>query len=153
MPVSAYADMTKFIKEIEVRWADLDPNFHMLHSKYYDLGAYVRMCLFYDYGITSNAIQELKVGPILFREECVFRREISFGDKVRVDAELVKMKKDGSRWSIKHSIVKNEDKLSATVSVDGAWMSLVTRKLATPPPSFVEVFLKLPRAAEFSFSD
>jgi acyl-CoA thioester hydrolase len=145
--------MSKFIRHIEVRWADLDPNFHMLHSKYYDLGAYVRMCLFHEFGITANAIQEFKVGPILFREECVFRKEINFGDKVSVDAELVKMKKDGSRWSIQHRIMKNDDKLTATISVDGAWMSLETRKLATPPQSFVDVLLKFPRPSEFIFSE
>ncbi len=141
--------MTKFIKEIEVRWADLDPNFHMLHSKYYDLGAYVRMCLFYEHGITADAIREFQTGPILFREECVFRREISFGDKVSINAELVKLKKDGSRWTIQHRIMKNDEQLSATISVDGAWMGLVTRKLATPPTAFADSFLLFPRSDDF----
>ena len=35
--------MKDFIKEIQVRWSDLDPNFHLRHSVYYDWGAYCRI--------------------------------------------------------------------------------------------------------------
>ena len=31
--------MASFIKEISFRWSDLDPNFHVRHSAYYDFGA------------------------------------------------------------------------------------------------------------------
>ena len=36
----------KYEKNIDIRWADLDPNFHVLHSKYLDFGAYCRMSFF-----------------------------------------------------------------------------------------------------------
>ena len=143
----------KYIKQIDVRWADLDPNFHMLHSKYYDLGAYVRMCMFYDFGITADEIRTGGASPILFREECSFRREIGFGDKVSIDAELVKMKKDASRWTIRHQILKGDDKLSATIIVDGAWIGLETRKLTIPPTSFIDAFSKFPKAQDFELVD
>ena len=38
--------MEVYSKKLEVRWADLDPNFHVLHSKYYDFGAYCRLSFF-----------------------------------------------------------------------------------------------------------
>jgi acyl-CoA thioesterase FadM len=31
--------MTSFSKELSFRWSDLDPNFHVRHSAYYDFGA------------------------------------------------------------------------------------------------------------------
>lgn len=35
--------MEKFIQEIQLRWSDLDPNFHLRHSVYYDWGAFCRI--------------------------------------------------------------------------------------------------------------
>ena len=64
--------MNNFIKNIEVRWSDLDPNFHVLHSKYYDFGAYCRMAFLVENGLSPATMLEHKIGPILFREECVF---------------------------------------------------------------------------------
>lgn len=98
--------MDTYKKSVEVRWADLDPNFHMLHSKYYDLGAYVRTCFIIDAGIMPEVLKQLNLGPILFREECVFRKEILFRDKVEIDLELVKAKRDASRWTFRHHVRK-----------------------------------------------
>ena len=35
--------MTSFSKHLTFRWADLDPNFHVRHSVYYDCAAQHRM--------------------------------------------------------------------------------------------------------------
>jgi acyl-CoA thioester hydrolase len=35
--------MSTFTKEINIRWADLDPNFHVRHSAYYDFWAQHRV--------------------------------------------------------------------------------------------------------------
>ena len=77
--------MNNYNKKIEVRWADLDPNFHMLHSRYYDLGGYCRMTFLVEHGLTPELMQQLHIGPILFREECIFKREISFSDEILVN--------------------------------------------------------------------
>ncbi|MBI3718876.1 MAG: hypothetical protein HY252_09835, partial [Sphingobacteriales bacterium] len=49
-------------KLVEVRWADLDPNFHVLHSKYYDFGAYIRMSYLTENGITPEALSQHHIG-------------------------------------------------------------------------------------------
>lgn len=143
--------MESYKKYPEVRWADLDPNFHMLHSRYYDLGAYVRMCFLTEHGVTVAAMLELNLGPILFREECVFKREIKFGDKVEIDFKMLKAKKDGSRWTMQHHITINDETLAAVLTVDGAWINTQRRKLATPPPAFAEAFDKIPKAENFEW--
>lgn len=143
--------MEVYKKNPEVRWADLDPNFHMLHSRYYDLGAYIRMCFLVEHDLTPEVMKEQQLGPILFREECVFKREIKFGDRVEINLVMLKAKKDGSRWSMQHQIVINGDTLAAVITVDGAWMHTQKRRLATPPSSFAEVFAKIPRAEGFEW--
>jgi acyl-CoA thioester hydrolase len=35
--------MNQYSKKIDIRWSDIDANFHLRHSVYYDLGAFLRM--------------------------------------------------------------------------------------------------------------
>ena len=141
--------MSEFIKDIQVRWSDLDPNFHVRHSAYYDWGAFCRIEFLNAYGLTSDVMIEMQFGPILFREECIFRREIKMGDEIRINLQLLKSRKDFSRWSIKHEIMKGDGQLAAQLTVDGAWINIVQRKLATPPEKVVEVFDKMPKSTDF----
>ena len=86
--------MQDFSTKLEVRWGDLDPNFHVLHSKYFDFGAYCRMYFLTRNGISVQLMNEHHIGPIIFREECLFKREIQFGDEVRITLKLDKLSDD-----------------------------------------------------------
>lgn len=141
--------MKEYNKSIEVRWADLDPNFHMLHSKYYDLGATCRMAFLTENGITPAFMKQHHIGPIIFREECIFKREISFGDEIVVNVRVQKMTEDGSRWTMTHEVWKNGDTLAALMTCDGAWMNTQLRKLAVPPASTLEIFKNAPKTDDF----
>jgi acyl-CoA thioester hydrolase len=143
--------MSEFSKDIQVRWSDLDPNFHLRHSVYYDWGAFCRVEFLNEYGLTADVMVKLAFGPILFREECVFRKEIRSGDAVKINLLVTKSRKDFSRWSIQHQITKNGDTLCAVLNVDGAWMNVRERKLMSPPEKVIEVFEKMPRGEEFEW--
>ncbi|MEO5985192.1 MAG: thioesterase family protein [Ferruginibacter sp.] len=136
--------MESFEKTVEIRWSDLDPNFHVLHSRYYDFGAYCRMAYFVEMGITPQVMFENKIGPILFREECLFKKEIKFGDLIKIDIKVVSNTPDYSRWSMTHQLWKH-DMLAAIINVDGAWLNTLQRKLAVPPLIFHPVFENAPR--------
>jgi len=141
--------MDQYTKQIEIRWADLDPNFHVLHSRYYDFGAYCRMSFFVEHGITPQIMQEQTFGPIIFREECIFKREIAFGDSVIVNFCLTNVSEDFGRWSMVHELWKNNDTLAAMINLDGAWMDTAKRKLTLPPDSIRSLFNDAPRIAGF----
>lgn len=143
--------MTAFNRILQIRWSDLDPNFHLRHSVYYDWGAFCRVEFLNEYGLTADVMMQLQFGPILFREECVFRREIKSGDRVRINLQVTKSRKDFSRWSIQHHILKNENELCAVLSVDGAWMHIGQRKLMSPPAKVHEVFDLMPKAEGFAW--
>lgn len=145
--------MENFVKEVQVRWSDLDPNFHLRHSVYYDWGAMSRIEFLNAHGLTSNLMQELHFGPILFREECIFKKEIRLGDKVMIGLKLLKSRKDYSRWTIQHDIIKNDDIVSAILTVDGAWLDTAKRKLAIPPEKVFDVFSLMPKPADFQWLD
>ena len=142
--------MQHYTKELEIRWADLDPNFHVLHSKYYDFGAYCRMSFFSENGITVEALQEYHIGPIILREECIFKKEIRFGDTISVSLFLRKLTTGCRRWTLYHELWKNGDILAAQITLDGAWMDTRTRKLAIPPDKFSACFDAIPRTADFT---
>jgi len=141
--------MMKYEKAIDIRWADLDPNFHVLHSKYLDFGAYCRMSFFTEHGITVPLMQENHIGPIIFREECIYRSELKFGDAVVINLLLEKVTADYRKWSLTHEIWKNGDTLAALITVDGSWMDTALRKVTAPPPQFITCFEAIPRAVNF----
>jgi acyl-CoA thioester hydrolase len=141
--------MNKFSIPIQIRWADIDQNRHLRHSVYYDYGAMARIEFLNNHGLTSAKFEELHMGPILFREEAVFRREIKFGDSVQVDVELIKASDNYSRWSMRHNFIKQDGTLSAIITIDGAWINIIERKLATPTPFIQTIFNDLPRSQDF----
>lgn len=143
--------MNNYSKSPEIRWSDLDANMHLRHSVYYDWGAYTRLSFLSDHGLTTQVLAQEQFGPILFREECIFKKEIHFGDTVYINIKLLKCRSDLSRWSIKHEIIKNQNVHCATLIVDGAWLHIPTRKLTIPPTIFVEKFLAIPKDESFDW--
>ena len=130
------------------RWADMDPNGHMRHSAYADFAADQRVAMLARGGYTVARFAELRLGPILFREETRFLKEVGIGEEIRVDGRLVSAAADGSRWTIRHTIYKADGRVAATVTVDGAWLDLDRRKLTVPPPELAAAFAALPLVEE-----
>ena len=143
--------MATFTVKAAIRWSDIDPNFHVLHSKYYDYCANARMEILAIHGVTMKAIQEEKVGPILFREECVFKKEIKYGDAVAVLMKMDKLSEDYRKWTFVNELYINGDTLAAVVTVDGAWMDTLQRKVAAPPAEFRIGIDQIPKTSTFRF--
>ena len=139
--------MKVYKKKFEIRWADLDPNYHVLHSKYYDFGAYCRMSCFNDYGLTPELMLEHNLGPILLMEQCRFKKEILFGDEMEITFILHKHTENFSRWSISHEIFRN-NVLAAEIEVEGAWIDTVKRKFAFPAQAIIDIFNKIKQLPE-----
>lgn len=136
---------------LDIRWSDLDPNFHLRHSVYYDYGAFARVLFLTGAGLTVEVLAQYQFGPIIFREEAVFKREVRFGDKLTINSQIMKAREDYSRWTIQHELWKNGDTLAAILTLDGAWMDTAKRKLFIPPAFVIEAFDKLPKHESFYF--
>ena len=145
--------MENFLLPIQIRWSDIDQNRHLRHSAYYDYGAMVRVSCFVEQGLTTAKLEEFNIGPVLFREEAIFKREIHFEDKISVDLQLLKSLPDFSRWSIRHHFYKEDKTLAAIINLDAAWIDLSKRKLAVPSPFIQNVFAGFPKAEDFAWID
>jgi acyl-CoA thioester hydrolase len=143
--------MNQIIHELQIRWADIDANRHLRHSVYYDYGASMRMKALSDRGLTLRKFEEFNIGPILFREEAIFRREILLEDPLRITIELVKATPDYGRWSLRHHFIKGEDTVAAILNIDGAFIDLEKRKLASANDFIKDVFEKFPKSHDFQF--
>ncbi len=138
---------------VHIRWADLDANRHVRHSAYYDYAAQARIQFMTEAGLDSKKLEELHVGPILFREECVFRRELLLEDTVHITTEMLHARHNFSRWAMQHQFFKNGATLATVLTIEGAWLDLRQRKLATPDAFVQSVFAAFPRAAGFQWTD
>ena len=142
-----------YSKDFEFRWSDVDANQHVMHSKYYEAAAHCRMTFLKEKGITMELLKSLSIGPILFREECVFRKEIHGGEIISVSFALTKAKRDGSRFSAVHEFKKADGTLAAVLNVDLAWIDTIKRKLTSPPPSVMHMIDDSPKHVDFLFLD
>jgi len=116
-----------------VRWAELDPNGHMRHSAYADFAADQRVHWLASLGYDVAKFAALRLGPILFREETKYLKELRGGETIRVEGRLASQTPDGARWTIEHTIYRANGQAAAIVTVDGAWLDLDRRKLTAPP--------------------
>ena len=121
-----------------VRWAELDPNGHMRHSAYADFAADQRVHWLASLGFDVRKFAELRLGPILFREETKYLKELHGGEQIKVDGRVTAGTPDGARWTIEHNIYKADGRVAAIVTVDGAWLDLDRRKLTVPPAELAQ---------------
>jgi acyl-CoA thioester hydrolase len=131
-----------------VRWADLDPNGHVRHSVYYDWGATARLAYLDSVGVGPAWMVAHGIGPVLFREEARFMRELRFGDELSVDVSLAAASADGRKWRILHRVLRGTE-VAATIEVDGAWLDLRARKIVVPPDDIARAFAGARRTDDF----
>lgn len=143
--------MKKFEKNIEVRWSDVDPNRHVRHSAYYEYGAHVRIRYFTECGFDSATMSQLNIGPILFKEECSFIKEIRPDDTISINVLKGEVSEDASRWILHHEIFNQKGEKSAHITIKGAWIDLNIRKLTSPPIELAKAIHELPLGDHYTY--
>ncbi len=136
---------------IVLRWSDFDANMHLRHSAYYDFGATSRLDFFNDQGLSYDLMLSEHIGPILFREEALFKREVRPGDKLFINILVTKLRPDYSRFSFRHEITRADGTICAVMNVDGAWIDTRHRKLTVPPELVVKTIENAPKAPDFEW--
>lgn len=131
------------------KWSDFDPNRHMRHTAYNDYAAEVRVRFFQEHGLSINEFAKYNFGPILFKEETSFFKEIHIGENITVNMEMEAASENNERWRVKHEIYNQQGVLSAEVKVYGAWIDLIKRKLTSIPENFNALFNDLPKSENF----
>lgn len=98
-------------------------------------------------------MREHNFGPVIFREECIFKKEIRPEDKISINLTLAKATRDYARWTMQHHIFKNNEIVAAIITLDGAWIDISQRKLTIPPIEVHKGFEQMPQAEHFAWTD
>ncbi|HEX2668039.1 MAG TPA: acyl-CoA thioesterase [Gammaproteobacteria bacterium] len=140
----------RYVRTFQVIWADLDPNAHMRHSAYADYGAQARIGFLTEHGFGLREFHQLKLGPILFREDLRYMREIRANEKISVTCEAVGISPNRKHWRIRHRIVREDGELACTIDCQGAWFDLVNRKVIAAPPALAAVMEQMPKSEDYA---
>lgn len=141
--------MENVFYEGKVLWSQVDANMHLRHSAYADFAAQARLEILNSMGFDADLLEKLHVGPILFREELIYMREVRPNDTIKITCTLTKCRKDGARWSFRQELYRSDGIQAALINVDGAWIDTVKRKLVGLPEEWAAKFLDIPKSADF----
>ena len=133
----------------QVLWSQVDANRHLRHSAYADFATQARSNMLKEYGLTLEDFAKKQIGPILFREELHYFREVRLDDYIYVDVQVAALDPQSGRFSIVHQLYKSDDTLAATIHIDGAWLNLLTRKRCSIPEAWLAILEQLPKSNEY----
>lgn len=141
--------MSNNFYEGKVLWSQVDANMHLRHSAYADFAVQARLEVLSSLGFNIDLLTKLHIGPILFREELIYMREVPPNDTIKITSVLTKCRKDGSRWSFRQELFREDGIQAAQINVDGAWMDTIKRKLVALPEEWAVKFLNIPKSEDF----
>lgn len=134
----------------DIKWSDLDPLGHVRHSVYGDYAVDARFKLLRDRGYPLAKFLEVGYAPITLREESRYFLEVLGGDSIVITFQLEGLSQDGSRWLVKHKILRGSDGSKAvSMTVEGSWLDMKSRKIAIPTADLLALNVELPRTQNF----
>ena len=134
-----------YTSALSVGWAATDANAHMRGTAYLDAVNDARMHFLHEHGWPLERFILERIGPVLLREEVVYRRELRLGDTATIDVSLVDQTPNGDRFTLHNVIRRDHDNAIAfAVTSRIAWINLDHRKLARPPDDLRALIAALP---------
>nr|WP_297306232.1 acyl-CoA thioesterase [uncultured Flavobacterium sp.] len=134
----------------QVLWSQIDANGHVRHSAYSDLCTQARSNMMKEIGFSMQEFAKHKIGPILFREETIFLKEVRMDEEVYVKVLMTNFNEENHRFTITHELYNSKNLKCAIVNVEGAWMDLVARKLTLIPKTLLPLIEFIPKSEDFN---
>ena len=138
-----------YSKTLYAGWSDMDFNSHMKNTAYLDKAADVRQMFLMEHGFPVEEFLRLRIGPVVMKDEVEYFKEVGLQQKIDVNYALAGHSIDGSRFLLRHEILRSDGKLAARVTSAGGWLDLAARKLIAPPPALLDAMNLLERTSDF----
>lgn len=138
-----------FRRGFRVRWGDVDFNGHMRNTAYLDTAGDVRMLFFEAHGFPMDEFSRLRIGPVVFRDEVDYSRELRLLEPYEVSLVLAGLSGNGARFRLRNEFFTGRGERAACVTSSGGWLSLETRALVPPPDDLARALGALPRSDDF----
>src|SRR5512143_1412059 len=141
--------MPMFEKVLFAGWGDTDSNSHMRNTAFLDKCVDVRMMFFAENGFPMDELIRRRIGPVVRKDEVEYFKEVRLLEPLRVTLMLAGLAEDGSRFSLRNEVWRDDGKLLARITSTGGWLDLTTRKLITPPESLLSALRSLTPTEDF----
>lgn len=138
-----------FEKTFHVGWANVDFNGHLGNTSFMDLAVDVRMFFFAENGFSIAEFQRQRFGPVIFKDEIEYYKEMYLLDQIRITFQGAALSKDASRFKIRNEFFREDGKLAARLNTNGGWLDLDKRKLIVPPQNLADAMQSLARTEDF----
>lgn len=139
-----------FSRTLHVGWGDLDFNGHMRNTAYLDKAGDVRMMYFASHGFSIRDFERLRFGPVVFKDELEYFRELRLLEPIRVTLTLMGLSPDLRKFRLRNEFYRDDGELAVRLDSTGGWLDLATRKLAVPPLALGAALEGLAQDAGFS---
>lgn len=131
--------MKVFEKKYKVKWSDVDPNRHLRGSAYLDFTDHTRVDFMESNGMSIDMLVKLNTGFVITNTSLQFKREILMNEVISVDYTIDYFSDDYRKYAATHQIFKENGKLACLVKIEGFWIDLKTRRIATPPDEVIRL--------------
>lgn len=138
-----------YTRTLYAGWADMDFNAHMKNTAYLDKAADVRQMYLIEHGFPVSEFRRLGIGPVVMKDEVEYFKEVGLQEQITVTYALAGHAGDGSRFLLRHEVLRPDGKLAARVTSAGGWLDLDARRLVAPPPALFAAMDSLERTSDF----
>jgi acyl-CoA thioester hydrolase len=138
-----------FEMTLHVRWGDLDSNGHMANAAYLDACVDVRFAYFTASGFPPARFHDAGIGPVIFRDEVEYFRELRLLDPMRITLAMAGLSDDGSHFRLLNEYFRADGQRAARLLTTGSWFDLRARRLSRPPEDLAAALRAMPRAEGF----
>jgi len=138
-----------YLVDFNIRWNDIDANWHMANSAYISFMSHTRICFLSENGLGKEILSENEIGPVVFYEHMYYFKEVMLGDTIQVSLELKGMSEDGLFYEFLHNFYDKDGKNIASCEMMGSWIDLKERKLKALNSTLLENLKKLGKTADF----
>lgn len=136
--------------DYQVLWSDLDANNHLRNTGYLDYASQTRMRFLADHGSTPEAFARQRIGPVVFEDKVLYRKELRLLEPFRVSIEAGGRNANGAKFILVNRIYNQRDELCAEVRSHGAWFNLAERKITEPPAELLAAMEAMPKTDDYA---
>lgn len=142
---------SSYSRDYQVEWQEIDFNGHMRNTAYFERAGHLRVCFLSEHGFSAERFAQLRIGPVVFRDQIQYFKESKLMDSYTVDLQVLSLTEDGRRFSMVNRFFSESGELLAHIQSDGAWLDLEARKTCVPPQELTDAMCAMPRAEDFTW--
>ena len=105
----------------------------MRHSAYADMCAHARISMLNDLGMTPEWFKEQGIGPLLFKEQTEYFKEVFINERLNITVEAGQDTGSDKSIQVINRVLTENGELAAVHTVIVGWLDMKVRKVVRLP--------------------